>query len=56
MDRQTRPQAGGTRPQSDRPGKRPYEKPRLVVHGTVAELTQSGGRRRRDGFRTNSTS
>lgn len=51
MDRQTRPQRG-----SDRPVKRPYEKPRLVIHGTVAELTQSGGQRRRDGFRTKAVS
>jgi hypothetical protein len=44
-----------TPPTSGSPEKRrkPYQKPTLVVHGTVGELTQSGGRRRRDGFRTN---
>ncbi len=34
------------------PVKKPYEKPELVSHGTVGELTQSGGRRHRDGVAT----
>ncbi len=29
--------------------KQKYEKPVLVVHGTVGELTQSGGNRHHDG-------
>lgn len=29
--------------------KRAYEKPVLVVHGSVGELTQSGGNRHHDG-------
>jgi hypothetical protein len=32
--------------------KRPYEKPELVVHGTVGDLTQSGGNRQHDGVFT----
>jgi len=32
--------------------KKLYEKPELVNHGTVGELTQSGGRRHRDGVAT----
>ncbi len=32
--------------------KRTYVKPVLEVHGTVAELTQSGGNRRRDALLT----
>jgi len=32
--------------------KKPYEKPELVNHGTVGELTQSGGRKHRDGVAT----
>lgn len=32
--------------------KRPYEKPELVVHGTLGELTQSGGARHHDGVFT----
>jgi hypothetical protein len=28
-----------------------YQKPVLVVHGTVAELTLSGGRKKRDAFK-----
>lgn len=32
--------------------KRQYEKPRLVIHGTLGELTQSGGNRHRDGVFT----
>jgi hypothetical protein len=36
--------------------KRQYEKPVLVVHGTVAELTQAGGNRRRDGILTRAPS
>lgn len=34
----------------------PYKKPRLVVHGTVGELTQSGGNRRRDGINSRAPS
>ncbi len=42
-----------TEPVSSQPGKKkPYEKPELVNHGTVGELTQSGGRRHRDGIAT----
>ena len=33
-------------------GKRQYEKPELVVHGTLGELTQSGGARHHDGVFT----
>ncbi|MBX3127654.1 MAG: lasso RiPP family leader peptide-containing protein [Polyangiaceae bacterium] len=40
----------------DQSAKRAYEKPVLVVHGTVAELTQAGGRRRRDGLLTRAPS
>lgn len=36
--------------------KKHYEKPALHVHGTLAELTQSGGRRRRDALLTRSPS
>lgn len=36
--------------------RRPYEKPVLTVHGSVGELTQTGGARRRDGFRTRAVS
>ena len=36
--------------------KKPYEKPVLVAHGTVAELTQTGGDRRRDGIVTRAPS
>lgn len=32
--------------------KRQYEKPELVVHGTLGELTQSGGNRHHDGVFT----
>lgn len=32
--------------------KRKYEKPELVTHGTVGELTQSGGNRQHDGVFT----
>ena len=32
--------------------KRQYEKPELIVHGTLGELTQSGGNRHRDGVFT----
>lgn len=32
--------------------KRKYEKPELIVHGTVGELTQSGGNRHHDGIVT----
>ena len=32
--------------------KRPYEKPVLLNHGTVGELTQSGGALHRDGVFT----
>lgn len=32
--------------------KRPYEKPILIVHGSVGELTQSGGNRHHDGVLT----
>lgn len=51
MDRDTR-----QRSQNDTKRRKRYEKPRLVVHGTVAELTQSGGVRRRDGIITRSPS
>ncbi|HMR10128.1 MAG TPA: lasso RiPP family leader peptide-containing protein [Polyangiaceae bacterium] len=36
--------------------RKPYQKPRLVVHGTVADLTQAGGVRRRDGINTRAPS
>jgi hypothetical protein len=35
-----------------KPEKRKYEKPRLFVHGTLGELTQSGGNRHHDGLFT----
>jgi hypothetical protein len=42
-----------TDPVSSEPAKKKqYEKPELVSHGTVGELTQSGGRRHRDGVAT----
>lgn len=37
-------------------GKKPYTKPRLIVHGTVGDLTQSGGQRQRDGIFTRAPS
>lgn len=42
------PQSSGPE-QTAKTEKRPYEKPELVVHGTLGELTQSGGDRHRDG-------
>ncbi len=36
--------------------RKPYVRPRLVVHGTVADLTQAGGVRRRDGINTRAPS
>jgi len=47
MDPETRPAKGTNEPQ-----KQPYERPELVVHGTVGELTQSGGARHHDGVFT----
>jgi hypothetical protein len=32
--------------------KRQYERPEVVVHGTLGELTQSGGNRHHDGVFT----
>jgi len=36
--------------------RKPYKKPLLVVHGTVGELTQTGGNRRRDGINSRAPS
>lgn len=36
--------------------KKPYTKPQLIVHGTVGELTHSGGQRQRDGIFTRAPS
>lgn len=36
--------------------RKPYRKPRLTVHGTVSDLTQAGGVRRRDGINTRAPS
>lgn len=36
--------------------RKPYKKPVLIVHGTVGELTQTGGQRRRDGINTRAPS
>jgi hypothetical protein len=36
--------------------RRPYEKPELVVYGTLGELTLSGGNRQRDGVFTRAPS
>lgn len=38
------------------PAKKAYKKPKLVIHGTVAELTKSGGDRARDGLITQAPS
>jgi len=40
----------------DRQVRRPYEKPRLTEHGTIGELTQSGGNRQRDAIFTRALS
>jgi len=34
----------------EQPSKLPYEKPLLVVHGNVGELTRSGGANQHDGL------
>jgi hypothetical protein len=36
--------------------RKPYEKPVLMFHGTVGELTQTGGNRRRDALLTRAPS
>jgi len=41
---------------SDRRERRPYEKPQLIQHGTIGELTQSGGNRQRDAIFTRALS
>jgi hypothetical protein len=50
MDQQSRPAR-----EADKQ-KKPYAKPELVVYGTIAELTQAGGDRRRDALLTRAPS
>lgn len=44
-------QSSGAQPEV-KPTRRPYEKPELVIYGTLGELTQSGGNRHHDGVFT----
>ena len=45
------PQSSGEQPEV-KPARRAYEKPELVIYGTLGELTQSGGNRHHDGVFT----